>query len=340
MMVLGALATTSAIAQNYLPLLPVCNYKPGTLEYRQHFYNEIKSDSAYESQLLLFVNTALKNAGEDKNLNNGKPLGPKHLWWITGQIYYGNVRLGKYESFINTRKLRSGKTEYYEDSIQKDFTAGTFKYKECSLTFLKGDCFNFITLPLSDQVNPEEGLATLPVERIRDTVYLPGEVKIEYRDRDVERGKVAAEAHARNMSGSTSSSSSWNHQSSEDISQVDYHRSAGVSINAGALFQTVCAIAGIGNGSYQSSNSGGNLGVTVIPSETYSAYSNKRSLSGGASSSNSTSVNLGGNAGNQNQNQQAQTQGTNSNCRYCNYNNNLVGQKPVQQGYNIATTAE
>ncbi len=334
-MVLGALATH---AQNYLPLLPVCNYKPGTLEYRQHFYNEIKKDSAYESQLLLFVNTALKNAGEDKNLNNGKPLESKHLWWITGQIYYGNVRLGKYESFINTRKLRSGKTEYYEDSIQKDFTAGTFKYKECSLTFLKGDCFNFITLPLSDQVNPEEAPQE-PKVIYRDTViYRYSYKELEDQKEEKRRADAAIAKHAQNMSGSTSSSSSWNHQSSESINQVDYSEGPGFTLDAAGIFRTVCQVAGIGNGSYQSNDVQGRALVSITPRKDLHVYSNSRSMSGGASSSNSTSFNLGGNAGNQNQNQQTQQQSTQGG--YEDYNLRISGYEGPVLRFNLATTSQ
>lgn len=321
-LVVMALSAAATFAQNYSPLLPKCNYTPGTPEYRQYFFDEIQKDPDYRATLLLFVNTALKSAGEDKNLNSGKPLESIHLWWITGQIKYYSVHLGKNESFTNTRKLKTGKTEQYEDSIQKNFIAGTFNYKTCNLTFLKADCFNFINLheAPNQQMDPEENLAFVPapsnsapapkpapnvrvVEYVYDTVYLERE-KVVYKED--ERARVAAETHAQNMS--MNSASSYYHESSEDITQMDYHRGAGISINAGALFQTVCAAAGFGGG-YQSSNYGGNAGLTIIPSEDFHMYSNSRSMSGGASSASSVSVGSG-NGNNQNyQNQGRQRSG-------------------------------
>lgn len=334
-MVLGTLATT---AQTFQPLFPRCSYAAGSVEYRKYYCDQIMKDLDYRKTFLLFVNAALEKSGENSYLNGGKPLGDQHVSWIVSKINFDSVHIESNKSFTNTRKLKSGKVEFYEDNLQKNFIAGTFKYRSCNLTFVKADCFNFIELPNSSDViaqqSPEENLFSAQpisldqnIQQVktiyRDTVIY----RYSYKDVEVEREKRASDAHTQR---STSNSQSWNSSSYEEVNQVDYSRGAGVSFNAGGVFQTVCALAGIGGG-YSSDYYGGNLGITITPREEYHSYSSSTGRSSGASSGSYSST--GGNQQYQQQGNQRYQKGT-----YSEYNNRDAYR--VVSGYGTAVTAQ
>ncbi len=326
-MVLGTLATNAQ--QRFDPLFPACSTQdPNSKEYRDYFFEQIMSDLDYRGTYLSYVNRGLRESGEDKNVNGGKPLDSRYIQTIINHTSYSMVTIPEGVSFTNTRKDRhTGKVEEYEDDKQKEFMAGTFNYKTCHLTFLKSNCFNFIKLhhlapqvvlaeetlptPVKHTVVPQTIVKTVEYIYIKDTLYLEKE-KIVYRDREVEREKIAAETH---MSQSQSQSFSHSRANSNDIESVIIEEgpqwSFGVSGGGynrnyqsnGGLLGAVCDVATGGQGS---------AGVSYKGRSTVQAYKNSSSSSSNTatSSASASSLNQGGNQfGNaNNQNQQNQNQ--------------------------------
>ncbi|MEY2671777.1 MAG: hypothetical protein RL687_194, partial [Candidatus Parcubacteria bacterium] len=195
-MVLGALAT-NAQQQRYDPLFPVCsNQDPNSKEYREYFFEKIMSDLDYRETYLSYVNTELREKGQNVYLNGGKPLDSRYVQTIIDHTTYRMITIPEGVSFTNTRKNKhTGKVEEYEDFTQKEFMVGTFNYKTCHLTFLKANCFNFIKLhhlapqiPLVEEKVPVpapqipllEEKATLPAKI--DTFYVRDTLRYYYKE--------------------------------------------------------------------------------------------------------------------------------------------------------------
>lgn len=327
-MVLGALATTSAFGQNrHKPVVPPT---PPGVKYKSYLTSYMKENSDFQDKMLFTLNSGLRNFQSETVVIR------EHLESV---IVYTRFVDTTITFFQNSFRMDSVKGPIYF-YLQETYTGivGVVNISGVLIVWIKKDCGNIlICTPVMLQIAtiPKPAPAPAPVP----TPAPEPKPKPEESEEEKRRQARAQEVHL-----SQRSSFDYSHSNANEIEVLEVEEGAQFSIGlSGGGYSYNGQSQGPFGASCETS-SGGHGGLAVgykAPSSTkYYRNSSASSSNTSTSNSSSASVNQGGNSGNQNQNQQAKKQGSNSNCRYCDYNNNLVGQKPVQQGYNIATTAE
>ena len=154
---------------------PICPYNENgysVLEVKKFALNSSEISKNFCTELLIIVNSALKNSEENLILNE------KHIDWIFQHVKDSAVVLN---SFTNSCKI--GNTiKFYSD---KNFTGivGVFSYKKCKLILYKTICMNLLRVSPIINGNNSNNTNTVVYIPVHDTVYVNNTEKV-YVDRN------------------------------------------------------------------------------------------------------------------------------------------------------------